>query len=171
MKNNDVKDMVNHPKHYISNGLEVIDVIEAFTAGLSGIEATDTGNIIKYACRWKEKNGVEDLKKLVWYANHLIEHLENKEPLHEKEMLLSLSFDNHADAEEVLDGMIDYLKTYGFVSNSYMRELMGIEDNTITGNSLGWYDLSTAKVVSDENRNYYIKLPKPILYKERRNEI
>lgn len=72
------KDMVNHPDHYISNGLEVIDVIEAFTAGLSGIEATDTGNIIKYACRWKEKNGVEDLKKLVWYANHLINHLEKE---------------------------------------------------------------------------------------------
>lgn len=73
-----VKDMVNHPNHYISNGLEVIDVIEAFTVGLSGIEATDTGNIIKYACRWKEKNGVEDLKKLVWYANHLINHLEKE---------------------------------------------------------------------------------------------
>lgn len=73
----DNQDMVNHPKHYVSkNGIEVIDVIQAFTEGLSGIEATDTGNIIKYACRWKTKNGIEDLKKLVWYANHLIEHLE-----------------------------------------------------------------------------------------------
>ena len=44
--------MVSHPKHYQSkNGLEVIDVIEAFTEDLNGIEATDTGNIIKYACR------------------------------------------------------------------------------------------------------------------------
>jgi hypothetical protein len=58
------------------NGLEVIDVIEAFTKDLTGIEATDTGNIIKYACRWKNKNGVQDLKKLAWYANHLIQHLE-----------------------------------------------------------------------------------------------
>lgn len=72
-------DMVNHPPHYQSKGLEVINVIEAFTEGLSGIEATDTGNIIKYACRWKRKNGIEDLKKIVWYANHLINHLENKE--------------------------------------------------------------------------------------------
>ena len=40
--------MVSHPKHYQSkSGLEVINVIEAFTADLSGIEATDTGNIIK----------------------------------------------------------------------------------------------------------------------------
>lgn len=70
---------VSHPKHYQSKtGLEVIDVIEAFTDGLEGIEATDTGNIIKYACRWKEKNGVQDLKKIMWYTQHLIEHMEKK---------------------------------------------------------------------------------------------
>lgn len=70
-------DMVNHPSHYISKtGLETIDVIEAFTDDLNGIEATDTGNIIKYICRWKGKNGVEDLKKAQWYLNHLIEHVE-----------------------------------------------------------------------------------------------
>ena len=69
--------MVSHPKHYQSkNGLEVIDVIEAFTEKLTGIEATDTGNIIKYACRWKEKNGVQDIKKIIWYATHLLNHLE-----------------------------------------------------------------------------------------------
>lgn len=76
-----MNDMINHPKHYkAKNGMEAIDVIEAFTERLSGIEATDTGNIIKYALRWKEKNGVEDLKKIVWYANHLINHLEKSEP-------------------------------------------------------------------------------------------
>ncbi len=70
--------MVSHPQHYQSaSGLEVIDVIEAFTSELKGIEATDTGNIIKYACRWKHKNGVQDLKKIMWYTQHLIDHLEN----------------------------------------------------------------------------------------------
>ena len=35
--------MVSHPSHYQSEtGLEVIDVIEAFTFDLKGIEATDT---------------------------------------------------------------------------------------------------------------------------------
>lgn len=73
-------DMVNHPSHYKSeSGLEVIDVIEAFVANLQGIEATDTGNIIKYICRWKQKNGVEDLKKARWYLNHLIECVEKDE--------------------------------------------------------------------------------------------
>lgn len=71
-------DMVNHPPHYMSKtGLEVIDVIEAFTDGLVGIEATDTGNVIKYICRWKDKNGLQDLNKAKWYLEHLIEHVEN----------------------------------------------------------------------------------------------
>lgn len=70
-------DMVNHPKHYkAKNGMEVIDVIEAFTANLEGYEATHTGNVIKYICRWKEKNGLEDLRKAQWYLNRLIENIE-----------------------------------------------------------------------------------------------
>ena len=71
--------MVSHPNHYQSNnGLEVIDVIEAFTDDLTGIEATDTGNIIKYICRWKNKNGLQDLKKAMWYLQHLINHVEKE---------------------------------------------------------------------------------------------
>lgn len=73
------KDMVNHPSHYQSEyGLEVIDVIKAFTSNLTGIEATDTGNVLKYMCRWKNKNGVEDLKKAKWYLEHLINNVENR---------------------------------------------------------------------------------------------
>lgn len=71
---------VSHPIHYQSeSGLEVIDVIRAFTANLKGIEATDTGNIIKYACRWKKKNGIQDLEKIMWYTQHLIDYLKAKE--------------------------------------------------------------------------------------------
>ena len=71
--------MVSHPSHYQSkSGLEVINVIAAFTEGLEGIEAVDTGNAIKYICRWKDKNGVQDLEKAMWYIQHLIDHL-NKE--------------------------------------------------------------------------------------------
>lgn len=72
--------MVTHPDHYQSEtGMEVIDVIEAFTFDLKGIEATDTGNILKYMCRWKKKNGLQDLMKARWYLNHLIEHVEKLE--------------------------------------------------------------------------------------------
>lgn len=39
------------------------------------IEATDTGNVLKYMCRWKNKNGVQDLEKARWYLEHLIDHV------------------------------------------------------------------------------------------------
>lgn len=82
-KESDKPDMVNHPDHYISeNGLEAIDVIESFTYDLSGYEAVETGNVLKYMLRWKHKNGLEDLKKAQWYLNRLIE---NKEKEKEKE--------------------------------------------------------------------------------------
>lgn len=72
--------MVSHPDHYMSEtGLEVIDVIEAFTFDLKGIEATDTGNILKYICRLKRKNGLQDLEKAKWYLTHLIDHVRKLE--------------------------------------------------------------------------------------------
>ena len=72
-------EMVSHPAHYQSEtGLEAIEVIEAFTSNLEGIEAFDTGNILKYICRWKNKNGLEDLKKAMWYLQDLINHLEKE---------------------------------------------------------------------------------------------
>ena len=68
--------MVSHPSHYVSEtGLETIDVIEAFTFDLKEIEACDTGNILKYICRWKNKNGLQDLEKAKWYLDHLIDHV------------------------------------------------------------------------------------------------
>lgn len=71
--------MVSHPSHYQSkNGIEVIDVIEAFTEDLEGIEAVCTANAIKYLCRWKNKNGVQDLEKAMWYLQHLINVLKSK---------------------------------------------------------------------------------------------
>ncbi len=73
-------DLVNHPKHYISKtGLETIDVIEAFTFDLQGIEAVCTGNVLKYICRWKHKNGVQDLEKAQWYLERLIDHVKTLE--------------------------------------------------------------------------------------------
>lgn len=69
-----MSDMVNHPDHYISeSGMEMIYVIEAFTKDISDpFEAYCTGNIIKYICRWPNKNGVEDLEKARWYLDKLI---------------------------------------------------------------------------------------------------
>ena len=72
-------DNVNHPNHYKSKtGLEVIDVIRAFTEDMNGLEGYYTGNVLKYMCRWKKKNGLEDLKKARVYLNWLIDEIEKK---------------------------------------------------------------------------------------------
>lgn len=39
------------------------------------------GNVVKYICRYKQKNGIQDLKKVIHYAQLLIEDLENDQPL------------------------------------------------------------------------------------------
>ena len=72
---NVVNDPVNHPSHY-SGKVECIDCLESATEGLNGIEAVCTANAIKYLYRWKRKNGKEDLRKAMWYINHLIEHID-----------------------------------------------------------------------------------------------
>jgi hypothetical protein len=36
------------------------------------------GNVIKYVTRYKDKNGVEDLKKAEWYLQRLIKEKENE---------------------------------------------------------------------------------------------
>ena len=78
---------INHPDYYnADNGMETIDVIDTFTKNLNGIEAVDTGNILKYICRWKKKNGVEDLKKAQWYLSHLIQHETESHPNHFSDM-------------------------------------------------------------------------------------
>lgn len=96
--------MVSHPDHYKSDaGLEVIDVIEAFTSDLKGVQATDTGNVIKYICRWKKKNGLQDLKKAMWYLQHLIDHVELSSENHSFEKMDDysiVSLETEEDLEE-----------------------------------------------------------------------
>lgn len=72
--------MVSHPSHYqTTNGIETIEAIEAGTDGLTGIFATDTGNIIKYAFRWNKKGTpIQDVEKIIWYATHLLSKLKEQ---------------------------------------------------------------------------------------------
>lgn len=61
-------DNVNHPEHYKKNGMECIDVIEAFQLGFN------LGNATKYILRAGHKDDrVEDLKKAIWYLQREID--------------------------------------------------------------------------------------------------
>lgn len=80
-----MENIVSHPNHYQSkSGLECIQVIEAVVEDLEGIEAVDTGNVIKYMWRWKKKNGLQDLKKAKQYLEFLIDHVEKVEEENKK---------------------------------------------------------------------------------------
>ena len=67
-------DAVDHPNHYNTGGIEVIDAIEAWGFG----EGFNRGNAIKYIARAGKKNPeteIEDLRKARWYINEEIKRL------------------------------------------------------------------------------------------------
>lgn len=65
-------DNVNHPTHYETGSFECIDVMLE-TQGLEAVKDFCVCNTFKYLYRWRNKNGVEDLKKAQWYLNKRIE--------------------------------------------------------------------------------------------------
>lgn len=67
------------PRRHRGWWMKASDGYAECTNGLTGIEAVCTANAIKYLWRWKRKNGVEDLKKAVWYIQHLIDEKESTE--------------------------------------------------------------------------------------------
>lgn len=71
---------INHPQHY-QGDIEVIDIIRQGTEGLTGEQAFNVGNVIKYVMRHTKKNGVEDLKKAAWYLDRAIKNMEDKSGL------------------------------------------------------------------------------------------
>ncbi len=154
--------MVSHPDHYQSaNGLEVIDCIEAFTAGLDGIEATDTGNIIKYACRWKKKNGIQDLEKILWYTQHLIDYLRDRESENcksQKGYMLPFEFILKCDAKEALDNLMDVAKEDGYVTVADVYDVCDLSDLVVARDlSIGWSydDIAATEIYGNDKKHSY----------------
>jgi hypothetical protein len=53
--------------HYRDKGIQPIIYIHANNLGFC------EGNVVKYVTRWREKNGIADLKKAIHYLELLIE--------------------------------------------------------------------------------------------------
>lgn len=81
--------MVSKPKHYMlleDKGIEVRDVIEALVKKMEnskeyGFEAMDYSDYVQamqYVMRFMDKNGIEDIKKAVWYFNKMITNWEDE---------------------------------------------------------------------------------------------
>ena len=58
---------------YYRKGIETTDYIQSHS--MNYLE----GNIIKYVTRYKDKGGLEDLKKARWYLDKLIKQQENED--------------------------------------------------------------------------------------------
>lgn len=55
-----------NPSHYKDGPFECIE--------LSRLLSSDWGQAVQYCFRWQHKNGVEDLKKALWFINDAITH-------------------------------------------------------------------------------------------------
>lgn len=74
----------------------------------------------------------------------------------------NVTFEEIADAEEVLNQMIDILEDYKSVSVADFCDLANIPDE-YTDRKYGWTNLSRAEVRRTSGGEYYIKLPKAML--------
>ena len=68
------KDNVQHPTHYTTGGIECIQAIKA-SMSPDEYQGYLKGNALKYLWRFRQKNGVEDLKKAQVYLTWLIAEL------------------------------------------------------------------------------------------------
>lgn len=68
-------DPVEAPNHYTSGGIETIDYMRAKMTD-EQFEGYLLGNILKYTSRYRQKNGVQDVRKAEQYIKRLINHLE-----------------------------------------------------------------------------------------------
>lgn len=65
-------DPVNHPSHYETGGIECIDAMLE-TQGREAVMNFCVCNAFKYLWRHGRKNGVEDVRKAIWYLNKYVE--------------------------------------------------------------------------------------------------
>ena len=80
--------LANHAhnsQHYKGFKIEPLQYIEENQIGFH------EGNIIKYVSRWRQKDGLDDLKKAKFYIERLIELVEKRE--HERDQVSGMGYD------------------------------------------------------------------------------
>lgn len=67
--------------------------------------------------------------------------------------------DSRADAEDILNAMMDALEDYKMVSVADLYDMLG-KSTIFTQNNIGWFDLSGARI-ERVREGYLLKLPRP----------
>lgn len=106
-------DPVTKPAHYQRAGIETIDYIRA-TLG-DGFEAYCIGNVLKYVSRYREKGGIEDLRKAQVYLGWAIqpEGLERRIQPTSCDPERVPKWDPRWALEQSRDGVMNDLRDYG----------------------------------------------------------
>lgn len=151
---------VNHPNHYQSeSGLEVIDVIKAFTSELSGEEAFCIGNAIKYICRYSKKNGVEDLEKAKWYIDRVIsirktEFPKTPDPTADVKHYESTTdnigrfvFSSRDDALDVLKKLQSIVHERGYVTLADLHDMCEFAFPSPFNKKIGWKSVDDFHII------------------------
>ena len=69
-----MSETIDHPDHYNQGNVECIDIIDMLNLNFC------VGNALKYIWRYQFKGKpIEDLKKAIWYLEHEVEILKQKE--------------------------------------------------------------------------------------------
>lgn len=68
---------VDNPSYYQFK-TQPYDYALDITHDLQATEAICVFNVIKYISRYSKKNGIDDVKKALWYMQKLEKHLEQK---------------------------------------------------------------------------------------------
>ena len=68
------EDPVNNPAHYTAGSIEFIEAVESMLTPDEYIGYL-RGNSLKYRWRFRNKNGIEDLKKAEWYERRLSRYI------------------------------------------------------------------------------------------------
>lgn len=76
----DTNDKVNHPSHYTTGEIEVINYIRD-KLGADEFTGYCIGNVMKYISRWRHKDGVQDLEKAQVYLNWAVESARNEKSM------------------------------------------------------------------------------------------
>lgn len=79
-------------------------------------------------------------------------------PVRSRYSFEDIYLESRAEAEEVLDTMLELLDRYGSVRVADLYELVGVTGNGYTDNNFGWKDLRAASVNRTRD-GYLLKLP------------
>ena len=147
---------VDHPNHYQSeSGLEVIDVIKAFTSELSGEEAFCIGNAIKYVCRYSKKNGVEDLEKAKWYIDRAIsvrktEFLKTPDPTADVKNTDNIGrflFASREEANKVVKELQSMIHEHGYVTLADLHDMCELAVPSPDCEDVGWKNTGDFRII------------------------